>query len=128
MAVKTFSLKLLGPNDSEASHQIEVVRYLDFRGVRSTAPCNGISSTAAAKMQAKRLGMKNGAPDLFIFTRSKKYPLAAGLAIEMKRNRQCPVSAEQRAFLDDLIADGWRAEVCYGAEEAINVINEYYDS
>jgi hypothetical protein len=61
----------------------------------------------------------------------------AGLYIEMKRNRfaygktakswEKALKPDQRDFLQDMREAGYRAEVCYGADEAIKVIQEYLE-
>ena len=75
---------------------------------------------AAAKM--KRCGAVKGWPDLQI-------PIACGvwhgLFVELKRRRGGVVSPEQKAVHTLLREQGYRVEVCKGADEAIRVISEY---
>ena len=67
-------------------------------------------------------GVKRGVPDLCL-------PVARGgfhgLYIELKRPRGGRLSAEQRAWIKALREQGYCAEVCAGATEAIKVIKRY---
>lgn len=73
----------------------------------------------AAKMKAE--GVKPGVPDYLL-----PVPLGAhvGLAIELK-SMTGYASREQKQWIEDLRALGWRAEVCRGWEAAWRVIVEY---
>lgn len=72
---------------------------------------------------AVSLGLRPGFPDLALPVARGKYH---GLFIELKRadgsNKPTP---EQVWWLDRLSDEGNRTEVCYGADEAIAVIEEY---
>ena len=68
-------------------------------------------------------GVKAGVPDLHL-------PVARGgfhgLWIEMKKsNHSNPPSAKQKRWIGALRREGHRVEVCYGAEEAIAVLQDY---
>lgn len=69
----------------------------------------------------KRMGVLKGASDLFM-----AWPCGGfhGLFIEVKSKIGRP-SAEQKAFLQRMREVGYRAEICYGAEEVINTMKEY---
>lgn len=69
----------------------------------------------------KRMGVLKGASDLFM-----AYPAGGfhGLFIEVKSKTGRP-TAEQKAFIDRMRSVGYRAEICYGAEEVINTMKEY---
>lgn len=73
----------------------------------------------AAKMKAE--GVKPGVPDYLL-----PVPRGAfvGLAIELK-SMTGYASREQKQWIEDLRALGWRAEVCRGWEAAWGVIVEY---
>ena len=49
----------------------------------------------------------------------------AGLFIEMKRRRGGVVSSEQKAYIAELRAEGYRVEVCRGCAEAFAVLEDY---
>ncbi len=51
-----------------------------------------------------------------------------GLYIEMKRSVKSlsTVSEHQKHWIERLREQGYRVEICYGAEEAKKVIGDYY--
>ncbi len=69
----------------------------------------------------KRMGVLKGASDLFM-----AYPVGVyhGLFVEVKSKRGKPTT-EQKAFIDRMRSVGYRAEICYGAEEVINTMKSY---
>ncbi len=69
----------------------------------------------------KRMGVLKGASDLFMAWPSGGFH---GLFIEVKSKIGRP-SAEQKAFLQRMKDVGYRAEICYGAEEVINTMKDY---
>ena len=73
----------------------------------------------------KAEGQRQGVPDLTLPVPSGSYH---GLFIELKRVKGGRVSPEQKDWLAFLSGQGYRAEVCKGAVEAIAVINEYLAS
>jgi hypothetical protein len=86
-------------------------------------------------IEAKRLkacGVKAGVADIFLpvisqpcYGSERGY---AGLFIEMKRRRvdgKSRVSDKQSEFMERMAWEGYRCEVCYGADEAIKVIDDY---
>ena len=83
---------------------------------------NGGSRNAIEAARLKAQGVKPGVPDIFL-------PCARGswhgLYIEMKRRKGGRVSDEQKEMIRLLIEQGYKAVVCYGWEEAKNVIVEY---
>jgi hypothetical protein len=66
--------------------------------------------------------MRKGVPDLFLPVSRHGFH---GLFIEMKRRRGGVVNDRQRWWRDQLRAQGYRVEVCKGADEAIAVLFEY---
>lgn len=74
----------------------------------------------AAAMRAE--GVRRGVPDYL-------FPLARGghpgLAIELKRAKGGRTSPEQREWLAHLEAQGWRAVVAHGWEQAWAVVRDY---
>lgn len=80
-----------------------------------------------AGARAKRAGMKAGIPDIFIPYPTKEH---SGLWIELKRRivkgESKPIVSEaQKECLEYLNSVGYKAVVCYGADEAIEVIKSY---
>lgn len=74
----------------------------------------------AARFKAE--GVKAGVPDLFLPVPRGK---AHGLFIELKRRKGGRVSKEQAIWTISLQAQGYRAEVAKGWEEARDIIIEY---
>ena len=72
----------------------------------------------------KRMGVLKGASDLFM-----AWPCGGfhGLFIEVKSKIGRP-RAEQKAFLQRMKDVGYRAEICYGAEEVISTMKDYLSS
>lgn len=94
--------------------------------------------------RASAEGVKTGVPDMCLpiskeLTTEKGYPVAGydgyracGLYIELKRKSakgkaKGSTSEKQNDWLDFLIDQGYVATVCYGWEEARDVILEYLD-
>jgi hypothetical protein len=84
---------------------------------------NGEYRTKATLGRLSKMGINSGVPDLLLPWRMADF---VGLAIEMKRRPNKP-SAEQLQWLAHLEAQGWRCEVCYSAQAAIDVLREYLD-
>jgi len=77
----------------------------------------------AARLKAQ--GVKPGVSDIFLPVARGGYQ---GLFIELKRRKAhgpSRVSKPQSEFLYDMTEEGYRAVVCYGAEDAMRVITEY---
>ena len=70
----------------------------------------------------KEQGVKPGVPDILLPVPRGKYH---GLFVEMKRTKGGVVSAEQRAWLDRLRLQGYRAEVARGWDAARQIIESY---
>ena len=86
---------------------------------------------------AKRMkdeGVKKGVPDVFLpvpmmymdENTNEIGKVSAGLWIEMKAGKNKP-SDEQNWWIEQLEEMGYRVEVCYSSQEAIDVINDYLD-
>lgn len=76
----------------------------------------------AAKMKAE--GVKSGVPDYILPV--PRFP-HVGLAIELK-SMTGYASREQKQWIEDLRAQGWRAEVCRGWEQAWNTVQDYLEA
>lgn len=79
----------------------------------------------AKKMKAE--GVRKGVPDIFlpipVMDVANSY-MKAGLWIEMKAGKNKP-KEEQKWWLEQLDEYGYRVEVCYGFQEAVDVISSY---
>ena len=77
--------------------------------------------TPQAGARAKRMGKRAGVCDLFFPVIRGGY---GGLYIEMKAPKGT-VSASQKAFIKDMVQEGYLCEICYSAEQAIEVATAY---
>lgn len=75
----------------------------------------------AAKLKAE--GVRAGVPDYLLPVPAENF---IGLAIELKTLTGYP-SREQKDWIAALREQGWRAEVCRGADAAWRVVCEYID-
>jgi hypothetical protein len=105
----------------EVHEQIVVVKYCAARNYPIFAIPNGGSRNKIEAVNLKRQGVKAGVPDLFL-------PVANhgkhGLFIEMKYGKG-RTSPAQKEWIELLRENGYAAEVCYGASEAIDLIEKY---
>ena len=82
---------------------------------------NGGSRNNAEAVKLKQMGVKAGIPDLCLPVPMGMYN---GLYIEMKYDTG-RLEDSQKKMLKALAAAGHYCTVCYGAEEAIRVLQEY---
>jgi hypothetical protein len=114
---------------SESQEQINFMQWAKTCGMPGmklifAIPNGGTRNTKEA-YRMKREGVKSGVPDLLLPV--PRFPYH-GLFIEMKRTKNFKVSDEQKQWCSDLHAQGYRVEVCLGAQEAIRCAEDYYRS
>jgi len=86
---------------------------------------NGGARHPAVGAQLKAEGVRAGYPDIALDVARGRWH---GLRIELKRaDRSNHATPEQCVWLERLRQYGYQAVVCYGAQEAINVITTYLD-
>lgn len=88
---------------------------------------NGGARNPREGAKFKQMGTLAGFPDLFLFIPQGGYH---GLFIELKRPKTAKqkageVNTNQQAMINRLNAQGYKAVVCYGANEAIDEIKAY---
>ena len=83
---------------------------------------NGGKRDKATAAVLKRQGVKAGVPDIMLPAARAGYH---GLYIELKRQRGGRTSDHQSEWLDALSAQGYKAALCYGWEQAAGTIIEY---
>lgn len=122
--------RLLGLEPSEDESQMCIMDWAKLqRWKKGTladyihhSPNGGLRSKSEAG-KFKKMGTKAGFPDLFL-------PIAMnpfnGLFIEMKISTG-KISVSQKAYIPLLVDEGYRVEVCYSAEGAINLIKSYLE-
>lgn len=119
---------LFGLEPTEDESQILILKWAKLQRWKSRfiadyihhSPNGGKRNVIEAR-RFKLMGTKAGFPDLFL-------PIAIepfnGLFIELKTSKGT-VSATQRDYHPLLIEEGYRVEVCYSADGAINLIKNY---
>lgn len=108
----------------EQQHIIEWCEYNKFKypGVNTILHVpNGGKRTRIEGAKFKRLGVRAGIPDLFLPIQKQGY---GGLFIELKVDKG-KVSTKQKEWIENLNINGYKAVVCYGFEEAKDIIEGY---
>ena len=108
---------------NEDDEQATVIEFCELMKIVVVHIPNEGKRSQAYGARMKRLGMKKGFPDLLFPTPASGYH---GLLIEMKTDKTSRVSPDQRAWIAYLMRHGYYAIVCYGANEAIEVIKKYF--
>tara|TARA_R100000742_G_C4279010_1_gene102649 strand:- start:780 stop:1040 length:261 start_codon:yes stop_codon:yes gene_type:complete len=72
--------------------------------------------------KAKATGYVKGFPDVQILNARGGY---FGLFLELKLNKRCYPTKEQKEWIKDLNQLGYKAEICKGIDEAMNCIDTY---
>ena len=121
-AAKTAIQKAITP--LEEDEQRDFAEWLDCQGVLWAHIPNERKASLAVLSSLARQGLKKGFPDNFIAVARGKWH---GLFIELKRVKKCLSvrSKEQRQWIKQLNAAGYKALFCYGAEEAKKAVREY---
>jgi len=136
----------------EQQHQEAVVNYLKVRYpyVLFTIAPNGMKLPIGVAVKLKRMGYSKGTPDIMIFepkteiicspplndnqtiSSERTFKIYHGLFIELKTpkikeigQKAGTLSPEQIQWIDVLNIKGYKAEVCYGSNEAIEIIDKY---
>lgn len=106
---------------TEDQEQRVVAAWLDAHGVLWAHVPNGGARDRITGAILKGLGVKRGCPDILIFDPP---PIGGyvGTAIELKRREGGRVSPEQRFWLAQFADRHWYALACYGADDAIDVL------
>lgn len=116
---------------TEHQEQSIVIHYCRVKKILAFSIPNGTYLNGATKQRAmqinklKREGLKVGVPDLFIPMATKDHH---GLFIEMKRTKGSTTSTEQKAWVETLNNEGYKAVICKGSKVAIEEIERYFNS
>ena len=98
-------------------------QWLEFNHIRHTHIGNesqiGGRQGAIRGAQLKRIGQSKGFPDYLLIVNNKL------IAIEMKRLKGGKVSNEQQGWLAALAKAGVVGYVAHGANEAMEIVQEY---
>ena len=126
------TIKLRKPRKSlsskdEAWHAMKLTNWL--RSVTGSGRwwfkvTNEGKRTPANGAQMIREGLRAGVADYIFLRPSKGYHF---LAIELKPDKTKKPTQEQLAFIEEVKAEGGFGLVCYGVEEAITFISDFYN-
>ena len=105
----------------EEDEQIAFVQWCDILNIPVIHIPNEGKRSAYMGAKLKRMGMRGGAPDLFIACARGEYH---GLFIEMKVGKNKPTK-KQIGWLQRLSEEGYACTVCYGTDEAIRATKKY---
>ena len=106
---------------TETQEQITIIKYCDLKKIPIYAIPNGGYRNVIEARNLKLQGVKSGVPDMCIPLARKGYH---GLYIELKVGKN-KTSINQQIWLNLLADNGYKAEVCYGAGQAIDLIEWY---
>lgn len=113
---------------TEEQEQIDLAQWLDKR---FNDRWEHVPGQRWAKVQylvkLRRMGARKGSLDIRIYEpvyNDRLIQIANGVAVEMKRQKGGRVSDEQKLFAQMLRDCGWLTIVAYGAQDAINKIEE----
>ena len=113
---------------TEHQHQVNLFRWAKMQSGKHPelklmfAVPNAAKRNLNTAMYMKAEGLASGVPDIFLPCARGAYH---GLFIELKRAKGSVVSKTQKVYLDGLNMQGYKAVVCYGFDEAKNVILGY---
>lgn len=85
---------------------------------------NGGSRDIREATKLKATGVKRGVPDICLPVKRGQW---SGLWIELKKNKKAVTSDEQKEYIAFLKSQGYGAMVCYGWEEARNMLIKYLE-
>jgi len=105
----------------EDTLQKQVAKYLDLTGALWCHVANERKTSFQAGRRLKAKGVKSGVPDCMIFNNNQQYN---GLALELKVKPNKPTK-NQKEWLRRLSNKGWKCEVVYSFDEALQIIEEY---
>ena len=106
---------------TELDEQTYVVQWCGFFGIPIYHVPNEGKRSPQMGVMLKKAGMRSGVPDLCVPVAKNGYH---GLYIEMKVGRNKPTE-KQEYWLDLLRRNGYMAVVCWGGDEAVEVIKKY---
>lgn len=113
---------------TEHQHQVNLFQWAKMQSGKHPelklmfAVPNAAKRNLNTAMYMKAEGLASGVPDIFLPCARGAYH---GLFIELKRAKGSVVSKTQKVYLDGLNMQGYKAVVCYGFDEAKNVILGY---
>ncbi len=83
---------------------------------------NGGSRNRIEAANLKKQGVKAGVPDICLPVARQEFH---GLYIELKRKKGSGTSTEQKEWIEQLEQQGYKAVICFGFDDAKQVLEEY---
>lgn len=126
--VKIIDKKKTIPCPTEYQAQCAVIKWARVASLQDVrlellhGDSSGVRVPIGCAVKMKSAGSIKGYPDLFL---PVKTPVYSGFFIELKREKGGVVSPEQNSIMARLRLEGFRVEVCRGADEAIRAIRSY---
>ena len=111
---------------TEERVQIDIVEYLKYQypSCLFTATMGGqFQRHYSQRLKAKRTGYLKGVSDLLIFEPNETYN---GLFIELKKDKKCYPSKEQKIFIEKALNRGYYAICCKGFDHCREIIDKYF--
>lgn len=106
---------------SEDQIQIAFVEWLRLNKIFHWHTPNGGRRHIHEAVKFKKMGVQSGIPDIFIPQANRYHH---GLFIELKTSTG-KLTANQKQWIEILIDEGYCAVVCYGLDQAIELVNRY---
>jgi hypothetical protein len=113
--------------ESESNQQEIVIKYLRlaYPDALYCASAGGMWTSDSQRIKMARTGYVKGFPDLFIYEPRAEFH---GLAIEMKKVKGSKIEPEQVQWQEQLRNRGYASYICKGKDEAIKIIDEYFNT
>tara|TARA_R110002072_G_scaffold163768_2_gene316593 strand:+ start:5420 stop:5773 length:354 start_codon:yes stop_codon:yes gene_type:complete len=108
--------------EANLQYRFCVYMQLQYPKIRYCASLGGIRTSIKQAVLAKKTGYVKGFPDMQICKVNSKY---AGLFLEIKADKTCYPSKEQKQWVADLNEEGYYAKVVKGLEECMDVLDWY---
>lgn len=113
-------------NPTEFEEQVKLAKYLDMKGYDWFHVPNGGKRDAVTGARMKKQGAKKGVPDNFILNVPQHLDYN-GIVIELKRKKGGRLTKEQKDWLIILRSLGWLTKVAYGADDAIDWLENIFE-
>ena len=95
---------------------------LSYPNILFCASAGGMRTSMSQAVKMKSSGYVKGFPDMQICKVNSQY---AGLFLEIKADKTCYPSKEQKQWVADLNEEGYYAKVVKGLEECMDVLDWY---
>ncbi len=112
------------PKQEEYEIQKAFTKYIQYKYpcLRFCGSSGGMRTTLNQAVKNKLAGYSKGFPDIQIPKPSKGYN---GLFIEIKKGKGGVKSPEQKAWIDYLNGQGYKALFAHGLDECIEILEDY---